>query len=847
MCPVRLAPRQAWKKWWGWFVLFLVTIWVADVGFSWIVQHSRLNRYLTARLETAFGRHVQVGKYSFSILQGVRLKADSVTVAEDPRLGQEYFLRADELAVSFRWRALLRGRFEVGTLSLTRPSLNLLHTSDGRWNLAEWLPRPSGTGSANAGAAPRLQRIEVDSGRINFKRGPDKLPFALVEVNGAVEQDGPGRWRLDLEAQPARAAVVVQQAGTVRLQGTVGGTSSRLRPADLELTWQDASLSDLLRFARNDDYGVRGLFSGFLRAHTEGPLWDFVARAEFRRLHRWDLPFRPDNPAANVNVKLRWAPDIHHVDITDGLVEIPRSIIQAVGSFDWSSGRAPRGNLVLTSPSVQMDDVLSWCRAFHSGIPDEVALNGAASLKLDIAAWPLELTGGSISSQGIELAGGSLVAPVEVGALVAEFQPGQWTLAPVQVTLGSEAGTFRVEASADRHGSNWKSSIKVAGEANRVESLFEAAAALGWPLPRGWEITGTARADLRWQGEPYSQLTQPVGTLELAGTSLRAPFLNRPIAFTKARMEFSPGDERVILTAVQAFGARWNGTLVRHDPAAPWQWDLSADHLSADDLDRWLNPQWRGSILQRVLPFLGNSSPVILPLGLRGRGKLSVDQFTVDPLEFRHLRAQMGLDGRRIELDGAQADFYGGIVRGSFRADLEPQPSYHLQAALDRVNLAKLTTSAANLRDRFAGVASGNLELDALGLGRAALAASLGCRGAIQVRDAQITGMDLLESLNAASLRSGTSVFPLASAEFSCSASKVKFAELRLEGLDTEIRATGSVDFGNNLDLHLRALPPVLAGRDASPLPVPARGIFQLTGTLETPRLVRVVSRSGSE
>ena len=847
MCPLRFTPRQPWKKWWGRFVLFLVTIWVADVGFSWIVQHSRLNRYLTSRLETAFGRHVEVGQYSFSVIQGFRLRADSVTVAEDPRLGQEYFLRADELTVSFRWRALLRGRFELGTLSLTRPSLNLVHASDGRWNLAEWLPRPSGAASANAGAAPRLQRIEVDSGRINFKSGPDKLPFALVEVNGAVEQDGPGRWRLDLEAQPARAAVVVQQAGTVRLQGTVGGTSSRLRPADLELTSQDASLSDLLRLARNDDYGVRGLFSGSLRAHTEGPLWDFVARVEFRRLHRWDLPFRPDNPAANVALKLRWAPDIHHVDITDGLIEFPRSIVQAVGSFDWSSRHTPRGNLLLTSSSVQMDDVLSWCRAFHSGIPDEVALNGSASLKLDVAAWPPELSSGSVSSRGIELGGGSLLASVRVGALGAEFESGQWTLAPVEVTLGSQAGTFRVEASAGRHGSSWKSSIKVAGEADRVESLFEAAAALGWPLPRGWEITGPARADLRWQGEPYPQLTQPVGSLELAGMSLRAPFLNRPIAFTKARMEFSPDNERVILTAAQAFGARWNGTLVRHDPVAPWQWDLSADHLSAADLDRWLNPQWRGGILQRVLPFLGNSSPVILPLGLRGRGKFSVDQFTVDPLELRHLRAQMSLDGRRIELDGAQADFYGGVVRGSFRADLEPQPSYHLQAALDRANLAKLTISAANLRDRFAGVASGELELDTHGLGRAALAASLDCRGAVQVRDAQITGMDLLESLTMASLRSGISAFPLASAEFSCSASKVRFAELRLEGLGTEIRATGSVDFGSNLDLHLRALPPVLAGKNAPPLPAPARGIFQLTGTLEIPRLVRVVSRSGSQ
>ena len=45
----------------------------------------------------------------------------------------------------------------------------------------------------------------MDGGRINLKRGAEKHPFALVEVSGNIEQQGEGRWRMDLEAQPARA------------------------------------------------------------------------------------------------------------------------------------------------------------------------------------------------------------------------------------------------------------------------------------------------------------------------------------------------------------------------------------------------------------------------------------------------------------------------------------------------------------------------------------------------------------------------------------------------------------------------------------------------------------------
>ena len=69
--------------------------------------------------------------------------SQSVTFAEDPRFGHEYFLRAESVTVRLRWQSLLRGHMELGTVSLTKPSLNLVRNSAGDWNLAEWLPRPS--------------------------------------------------------------------------------------------------------------------------------------------------------------------------------------------------------------------------------------------------------------------------------------------------------------------------------------------------------------------------------------------------------------------------------------------------------------------------------------------------------------------------------------------------------------------------------------------------------------------------------------------------------------------------------------------------------------------------------
>ncbi len=259
--PPNPAPprRRHWTRWLKWIFLLVVFLWLADSAVSLLIRRTRLQRRLTARLESVFGRSVEVGRYDFSIWGGPTLEAQSVTFGEDPRFGHEYFLRADSLTVRLRWQSFFRGHMELGAISLESPSLNLVRNAEGDWNVAEWLPKnPAATtpGAPPTSSAPavRFGRIDVDSGRINFKRGDEKLPFALVEVNGYIEPDRSGRWTMNLEAVPMRAAVLLQQAGTIRVSGHLGGTSSRLRPAVLDLAWSDASLSDVLHLARGYDF-----------------------------------------------------------------------------------------------------------------------------------------------------------------------------------------------------------------------------------------------------------------------------------------------------------------------------------------------------------------------------------------------------------------------------------------------------------------------------------------------------------------------------------------------------------------------------------------------------------------
>ena len=848
--------RRAWSRWTKWFVCLLILLWLADLGVSLLIRHTRLQRRLTARLEAVFGRSVEVGSYDFSLWGGPTLQAHSVIFGEDPRFGHEYFLRADSLTVRLRWQSFFRGHMELGAIALESPSLNLVRNSEGDWNVAEWLPKSAGPASPSVpGPAVRFGRIDVASGRINFKRGDEKLPFALTNVNGYMEPDRSGRWTLNLEAVPTRAAVLLQQAGTIRVSGHVGGTSSRLRPAVLDLAWSQASLSDLLHLAHGYDFGVRGDLGLVVHAETQGDNWALQGRAELRRLHRWDFAARTDNPAVNVNAKMILYPLASGLDITEATIEAPHSFARADAHFAWPSAAEPQleapstsattspAQFEITQSQLDLSDVLAWIRAFHSDVAADVSLRGSASVRAGFSAWPLQLTSAAGAIANAELASARLRVPAHLSQTQFRYDHEMFSLLPATVSYGSSEGAVHVDAIAGV-GQREFPVYHLSGNLTQVRDLVATAGALGWNISRGWDLAGPVRCDLRWQGARFPWETQPVGTVEWGGepggASLLTPFLNQPVKQIRARAELKPGLRHIALTSADAFGARWTGTFDRHDLATGWQFALSTDALSASDLDRWLNPRWRQSFLDRMLPFLNSSSPAnAVPENLRAEGRINIEEFALAPVTLHHLQSDVKIGGRHIEASSAKAQFFGGVLEGSLDAQLTATPAYRLNLDYSRVDLAALTAAFPTLADLFAGSASGEFTLDSGGGTRADLVSSLECRGNARIADARLQNINLLESMREADARPGVSAFPAATAVWACGNGKIIFQRLRFTGGAQDIAASGSVDFSRNLNLRLRSVPAGGATGTARPAAGAAQ-LFDLTGPVRSPSIQRV-------
>ena len=781
-----------------------------------------------------------------------------MTVGEDPRFGHEYFLRAESLEVRLRWQSLFLGRVELGMLSLKRPSLNLVQNSEGDWNLAEWLPRPSASG----GDAPanqrilRLRRIEVESGRINFKRGDEKLPFAFVGVSGYVESKGAGRWQLELEATPSRAAVILQQAGTLRLVGDLGGTSSRLRPAVLTLAWQGAAIPDVLRIARGYDYGLRGNLAAALDARTSGDTWMLQGSAGLRQLHRWDLVARIDNPSLNLSLIGRLDFARSRIELTDAVLEMPHSSAHARGAMEWnpvhaSSGESSGTRIEVGTASVDLGDALSWLRAFHPGVSDDLSLRGSAGLGLTLQGWPPRVGDAKIVIHGAELSGAALPMPVRLSSTEMRIHEDGIRLAPATIRFGvpgGKSGGFILAEELLEAVHKERSNLRVAGTVSEIRDWLATASALGWNPSRGWDAGGPASFEFVWLGGTHPWLGQPRGRMEwgdaTVGGSLRAPFLNQSIDHIRAVVTLRRNARDIALSSAEAFGARWRGSIDRGEPPLGWQFSLSADHIAATDLDRWLNPRWQQGFLSRVLPFLSARAPANLtPDSIQANGHIRIDQFALAPLMVRRLDGELKVDGRHIALTNAKADFYGGSVAGTLQAELGKEPGYRVGLDFARVDLGALVAAAPKLANLFSGAASGKISFQARGAARADLLASLSCEGSGRVDQAQVRSINMTQLLPKLGDRARAAVFPEVSASFTCSNGMVQFQELQFTGPDADIAGSGSVDFAGNVDFRLQPAGGSGVARAAS-VGSPQAAAFDLRGPLLAPTLTRAATVS---
>ena len=678
-----------------------------------------------------------------------------------------------------------------------------------------------------------LQRIEFDEGRINFKNQEEKLPFAFTRVSGSVEQVSPGRWRLELEAQPWRSGVLLQSTGTLRVLGDLAGTSARLQPAQITLHWSEASLADAFRLLHGQDYGVRGLFTldataKSAAASDDGPGdWTYAVQARAGRIHRWDLTERADNPALNVDVSGRWNVGTGTLLAEQFSVEGLRSNLR--GKFRYVSESAIPMELRVDSMGVQASDLLAWYRAFHPDVAEGVTADPYLTGGMILRGWPLSVESAALSSNGGTVRVPGFVEPIGIGPVNGGRERSSLVIGPVRVALGGVAHdviapkkrrvALAMENAADltftQDLKTYAGNISIEGNIPKVQDFLKLAAAMGRQVNHGWELTGQATAVTQWGWkEPFKGHWN--GLVSVNKGSLTVAGLNQPLKLEEARLGWSDGRRTARLLRVEGFGGNWTGGIEERpktdeETTPSWKVDLNVDHLNAAELDRWVGPRARPNWLRRLLhSFLGEVTPATpaseLVRRVDAEGRLRVSGLTIEKLKLENVVARGSLRDLKLDVQDSKAQWAGGQVRAKINASFLPRPSYEISADLDRINLTKLP-GTGRLGDRLNGTASGKLQLTTKGVGRDELLQNLDGSGLVNLKKVELRGWDLPASAAAGTARLGISRWPAGECSFLVRNRSMVLQWLQLTAGHEQTSVEGTLSFGSDAELSVSTQP----------------------------------------
>jgi hypothetical protein len=708
---------------------------------------TRLKTRIASSVGMALQRRVEINTVHIHVLPRPGFDLDGFVVHDDPTFGAEPVLRAQEVTAQLRLSSLLRGRLEISRLSLTEPSLNLVRRDDGRWNIENFLERTAQitvapTGKAASEPRPSFPYIEADRGRINFKFGPEKKPFAITDATYAFWQASENSWGMRLRGQPVRSDISLSDTGTIKVSGAwQRAVSLRNTPVQFSMQWDGAQLGQFSKFLSGEDRGWRGTVRTSLElTGTPSNLW---VRAD-----GWLQDFRRYDIAASTSLDLKSHCEARYAvedrtlrqilctsPVGDGSIALTGEASNLVGPRRYA--------LHLLADKIPLQGVLAIARRAKKDLPTDLQATGTVEATFDArsaqaGADPTLDGSGRTSdfhlqsdtaktdlavdvvrfalSSGTQPAGKKIHGRRDAAAPHEPNEP-HLSLGPFPLKLGHSASPATIQGWIARSGYN----ISVKGD-TEIRRFLQVARMVGIPAIHP-SATGSAKLDLQvagsWAGFPSPVVT---GTAEIHSVQAEFRGINGPVELSSAKLLLNDAETRV--DAISAFlaGTRWTGSLSlpRRGPApCSVKFDLRADEISTDTLNELLNPNPPERPWYRFSSASSLGGKSFLE-DLQATGTVAADRFVIRNLHADRVTAKMDLDRGQVRLSDLHADVLGGKHRGEWRADFTVKPPlYSGSGTLDSVALTQLAeamqedwiagTASAKYQAEFAGFSAGDL------------------------------------------------------------------------------------------------------------------------------------------
>jgi AsmA protein len=390
--------------------IVLAVVIVIVIALPLFIDANTFRPTLESELTDALGRQVKVGNLSLSIFSG-SVKADDISIADDPAFSQTPFVQAKSLKVGVEILPLIFSKkLNVTELTLNEPEIGLVKSQNGeKWNFSSLgAKNPAAAAQAkpaqteSAGGAPNLSvaKLDVQEGRLTVSRaGSSDKPHVYDKVNIEVN---------NLSATspfPFKLTTALPAGGTLELNGKAGpinAGNAEMTPLNATVSVKEMNLAESGFIDRAS--GISGIadFDGTVtsdghQAKTNGTLK--VAKLQV---------VQKGSPAGKP-VQLTYTV-VHNLakqsgEITQGDVALGKATAHLTGTYN-SQGSVTSVELKLNGQAMPVDDLEAMLPALGVVLPPKATLkNGDLNTNLAIAG-PVDklVITGSVQMENTELA-----------------------------------------------------------------------------------------------------------------------------------------------------------------------------------------------------------------------------------------------------------------------------------------------------------------------------------------------------------------------------------------------------------------------------------------------------------
>ncbi|MBZ5678848.1 MAG: AsmA family protein [Acidobacteriia bacterium] len=393
---------------------------VIVIALPFFIDANLFRPRLESELTDALGRQVKVGNLTLSLLSG-GVKADDISIADDPAFSRTPFVQAKSLKVGVELIPLIFSKsLHVTDLTLNGPEINLVRSQNGeKWNFSSLgnkksatpakAAEPKGTepassdssgGSANLSVA----KLNVNDGRLTVSRaGSDEKPRVYDKVNIEVSS-----FSFD-SSFPFQLTSNLPAGGTLKLEGKTGpiaADDAALTPLQAKISIQQMNLatSGFIDPAS----GISGIADFDGSVTSDGHVAKTTGTLKATKLQVVEKGSPAGKP---VQVQYAVAHDLVKGTgtLTQCEVALGKAIARVTGTYD-TKGATTSVNMKLNGQGMPVDDLETMLPALGVVLPPGSQLKGG-TLTTNLATFgPVNklVTTGNIRLENSALSGFNL-------------------------------------------------------------------------------------------------------------------------------------------------------------------------------------------------------------------------------------------------------------------------------------------------------------------------------------------------------------------------------------------------------------------------------------------------------